>query len=67
MAEAGTCSPGRTAVPACAALTRELGGEPAGTAAHMTSWLLIEQPGSWAPDALEDVLAEVLPAGRLDA
>ena len=67
MAEAGICSPGRTAVPACAALTRDLGGEPAGTAARMTSWLLIEQPGSWAPDALEDVLAEALPAASLDA
>ncbi|VVJ18033.1 Sucraseferredoxin family protein [Amycolatopsis camponoti] len=67
MAEAGLCSPGPTAAPACAALTRELGGEPAGTAARMTSWLLIEQPGSWGPDALEDVLAEALPAGRLEA
>lgn len=67
MAEAGTCSPGPTAAPACAALTRELGGEPAGTAARMTSWLLVEQPGSWAPDALEDVMAEAFPAGRLEA
>jgi hypothetical protein len=67
MAEAGICSPGRTTAPGCAALTRELGGEPAGTAARMTSWLLIEQPGSWAPDALEDVVAEVLPAARLEA
>ncbi|MCR6487375.1 sucrase ferredoxin [Amycolatopsis sp. OK19-0408] len=33
----------------------------------MTSWLLIEQPGAWGPDALEDVLAEALPAGRLEA
>lgn len=48
-------------------MTRELGGEPAGTAARMTSWLLVEQPGSWGPDALEDVLAAMFPAERLEA
>ncbi|MGW4527316.1 sucrase ferredoxin [Amycolatopsis sp. NPDC004378] len=63
MAEAALCAPGPNAAPGCAALTRELGGEPAGTAARMTSWLLVEQPGSWAPDALETVLAEAFPAG----
>ncbi|QWF84105.1 sucrase ferredoxin [Amycolatopsis sp. CA-230715] len=67
MAEAGICSSGRTTAPGCAALTRELGGEPAGTAARMTSWLLVEHPGSWAPDVLEDVMAEAFPASRLDA
>jgi hypothetical protein len=35
-----------------------LGGSPAGTAAYMTSWLLIEYPGPWAPDAVEHALAE---------
>ncbi|WP_051166446.1 sucrase ferredoxin [Amycolatopsis orientalis] len=63
----GICFPGRNAAPGCAALTRELGGEPAGTAARMTSWLLVEQPGSWGPDALEDVLAAVFPAELLEA
>ncbi|MGV9296253.1 sucrase ferredoxin [Amycolatopsis sp. NPDC003676] len=63
----GICFPGRNAAPGCAALTRELGGEPAGTAARMTSWLLVEQPGSWGPDALEDVLAAMFPAERLEA
>ena len=53
-------------MPGCAALARALGGEPAGTASHMTSWVLIEQPGSWAPEALESVLAEAFPAERLD-
>jgi hypothetical protein len=33
-----------------------LGGSPAGTAAFMTSWLLIEFPGPWPSDALEQVL-----------
>ncbi|MET9258390.1 sucrase ferredoxin [Amycolatopsis sp. NPDC004079] len=63
----GICFPDRNAAPGCAALTRELGGEPAGTAARMTSWLLVEQPGSWGPDALEDVLATMFPAERLEA
>jgi len=44
--------------PGCAVLTRKLGGRPEGTAVYMTSWLLIEQPGPWAPDALEPVLAK---------
>ncbi|MGW4059285.1 sucrase ferredoxin [Amycolatopsis sp. NPDC004747] len=67
LAEAGTCLPGPGAAPACAALTRELGGEPAGTAARMTSWLLVEQPGAWGPDALEHVMAEAFPAARLES
>ncbi|WIV55477.1 sucrase ferredoxin [Amycolatopsis sp. 2-2] len=33
----------------------------------MTSWLLIEQPGAWAPDALETVVAEAFPDHLLDA
>lgn len=63
----GACSGGeRKATPGCAALTRALGGEPAGTAGHMSSWLLIEQTGSWGADALEQVLAEALPGHRLE-
>ncbi|WP_433262680.1 sucrase ferredoxin [Actinosynnema sp. CS-041913] len=53
-------------LPGCAILTRQLGGNPAGTAAHMTSWLLIEQPGPWPSDALEQTLASVFAPGRLD-
>ncbi|WP_308258625.1 sucrase ferredoxin [Saccharothrix obliqua] len=48
-------------------LTRRLGGNPAGTAARMTSWLLVEQPGPWPADALEQTLASVFEPGRLDA
>lgn len=62
----GACSGERTAAPGCAALTRALGGEPAGTAGHMSSWLLIEQAGAWGPDAAENVLAEAFPGRRLD-
>jgi hypothetical protein len=54
-------------LPGCAVVTRLLGASPAGTAAFMTSWLLIEQPGPWPVDALEQVLAEAFPPGRLDA
>jgi hypothetical protein len=42
-----------------------LGGKPDGTAAHMTSWLLVEQPGPWPEDALETALAEAFPTDRL--
>src|SRR3989440_12704826 len=51
--------------PSCAALTRQLGGSPAGTAAFMTSWVLIEQPGPWPQDALEPVLEAAFPAEAL--
>ena len=47
-------------------MTRLLGGNPAGTAALMTSWLLIEQPGPWRADALENVLTEAFPDGRME-
>ncbi|MBB5959138.1 hypothetical protein FHS29_005758 [Saccharothrix tamanrassetensis] len=53
-------------LPGCAILTRQLGGNPAGTAARMTSWLLIEQPGPWPADALEQTLASVFAPGQLD-
>jgi hypothetical protein len=33
----------------------------------MTSFLLIEQPGAWGPDALEATLAEAFPGRRLEA
>ncbi|ATE56339.1 MULTISPECIES: sucrase ferredoxin [Actinosynnema] len=59
--------PRSDALPGCAVVTRLLGGNPAGTAARMTSWLLIEQPGPWQADALERVLAQAFPPGRLDA
>jgi hypothetical protein len=63
----GACSGGEQKVsPGCAALTRALGGEPAGTAGHMSSWLLVEQSGSWGPDALEDVVAQAFPGRRLE-
>jgi hypothetical protein len=51
----------------CAAAARLLGGDPAGTSGHMTSWLLIEQPGPWAADAVEDTLAEIVDADRMAA
>jgi hypothetical protein len=44
------------ALPGCAVVARMLGGSPAGTAAFMTSWVLIEFPGPWPSDALELVL-----------
>ncbi|MGK3208550.1 sucrase ferredoxin [Amycolatopsis sp. MEPSY49] len=67
LAEAPLCSSGPGAAPGCAALTRDLGGDPAGTAARMTSWLLVEQPGAWSTGALEDVMAEAFPVAALDA
>jgi hypothetical protein len=41
-------------------VARQLGASPSGTATFMRSWLLIEQPGPWTRDALEQVLAEAL-------
>jgi hypothetical protein len=58
----GDAAPGR--IPGCAVVTRMLGGSPAGTATAMRSWLLIEQPGPWSADALEQVLTEALPPER---
>lgn len=51
--------------PACAALARSLGGRPAGTAPVMTSWLMVEHPGPWPPDALENVLGQVFSPEQL--
>ncbi|HVW41875.1 MAG TPA: sucrase ferredoxin [Amycolatopsis sp.] len=51
--------------PGCATVARLLGGNPAGSATHMTSWLLVEQPGPWSATALETTLAEVLDDARL--
>jgi hypothetical protein len=48
-------------------VTRLLGGNPAGTAALMTSWLLVEQPGPWPADALEKLLSDAFPEQRLAA
>lgn len=56
-----------TAPPSCAVAARLLGAMPAGTATHMTSWLLIEQPGPWQADALNRALADAFPSGRPDA
>lgn len=44
----------------CAALSREAGEDPAGTASVVRRWLLVEQPGSWGADALQE---SRLPAG----
>jgi hypothetical protein len=52
-------------LPGCAVVARMLGGSPAGTAAFMKCWLLIEYPGPWPSDALEHALAEAFsPAQR---
>lgn len=59
-------TPNRAGLPGCAVVTRLLGGSPAGTAAFMRSWLLIEQPGPWDADALERTLAEVFPPAQLE-
>ncbi|MET0136557.1 MAG: sucrase ferredoxin, partial [Kibdelosporangium sp.] len=45
-------------------VARMLGGNPAGSAALMRSWLLIEYPGPWAGDALEQALDEAFPEPR---
>ncbi|KZB80653.1 sucrase ferredoxin [Amycolatopsis regifaucium] len=52
------------ALPGCATVARMLGASPAGTAADMRCWLLIEQPGPWTADALEKLLDEAFPAER---
>ncbi|MEV6910957.1 sucrase ferredoxin [Amycolatopsis sp. NPDC051071] len=52
------------ALPGCATVARMLGANPAGTAADMRCWLLIEQPGPWPADALESILDEAFPAER---
>jgi hypothetical protein len=65
--DAAGCSLTRNGTPGCATVARMLGGEPAGTATFMTSWLLIEQPGAWSATALESSLAEVLPEDRVAA
>ncbi|WP_181775513.1 sucrase ferredoxin [Amycolatopsis pittospori] len=52
------------ALPGCATVARMLGASPAGTAADMRCWLLIEQPGPWPADALENILDEAFPAER---
>nr|WP_052477868.1 sucrase ferredoxin [Kibdelosporangium sp. MJ126-NF4]CTQ96784.1 Sucraseferredoxin family protein [Kibdelosporangium sp. MJ126-NF4] len=51
-------------LPGCAVVARMLGGSPAGTAAHMRAWLLIEYPGPWPSDALELAIEEAFPAER---
>lgn len=58
----GDCSPARTG---CASVALLHGGDPSGTAASMTSWLLVEQPGPWPADALERYLAEVIDEDRM--
>lgn len=50
----------------CATVARLIGANPSGTATFMRSWLLIEQPGPWPDDALEQVLAEAFPPERLE-
>jgi hypothetical protein len=57
--------PAVDALPGCAVVARLLGGSPSGTATFMRSWLLIEQPGPWPADALEQVLAKAFPPDRL--
>lgn len=54
-----------TAAPGCAVVARLLGANPSGTATFMRSWLMIEQPGPWPDDALEQVLDEAFPPDRL--
>jgi hypothetical protein len=46
-------------------VARRLGGDPAGSSGYMTSWLLIEQPGPWSPEAADVTLAGILDADRL--
>ena len=55
----GSAKPAK--LPGCAVVARKLGANPSGTATVMRSWLLIEQPGPWAADVLEQVLAEAFP------
>jgi Sucrase/ferredoxin-like len=63
--EAAAGEAAAAALPGCATVMRLLGGDPAGTATRMRTWLLIEQPGPWPADALERVLDSALDrAGR---
>lgn len=62
VATPGGAGPGGTL--GCAVVTRMLGGSPAGTATAMRCWLLIEQPGPWSADALEQVLTEAFAPQR---
>jgi hypothetical protein len=49
-------------LPHCAALSRQLGERPTGTASRHKSVLLIEYPGTWPADVRERVLAEAFSA-----
>lgn len=46
-----------TGLPHCAALARQLGERPTGTASRHRSLLLIEHPGTWPVDVREQVLS----------
>ena len=45
--------PPKPAPERCSATSRDLGESLRGTASTVVRWLLIEEPGPWAPDALE--------------
>lgn len=49
----------------CAPAAQRRGDELAGTAAPVTRWLLVEQPGPWGPDALRDSRIEPSAGRRL--
>jgi hypothetical protein len=53
-------------LPGCAVVARLRGGTAAGTAAYMTSWLLVENPGPWPTDALQQVLDEAFTPDQRD-
>lgn len=53
-------------LPHCAALARQLGERPAGTASRITSVLLIERSGPWSADVRERVLTEALGAAAAE-
>jgi hypothetical protein len=59
---ASSCS---AAMDGCATVARVLGGDPAGSSGHMTSWLLVEQPGPWAPEAAADAFAQLVDGERM--
>ena len=61
------CSLSTSGAPGCATVARLLGGDPAGSATHMTSWLLVEQPGAWSATAVESTLAGVIDDERMHA
>ena len=54
-------APETGALPGCAVVARLLGANPSGTATFMRSWLLIEQPGPWSADVLDEVLDSAFP------